>query len=454
MADLGLTESIARFVATPIGDVDRDVAEIVTRGFTDCIATMVAGRNEPVVGVVNKFVEARKTGVEEASLLLGAARVASCDAALINGTAAHALDYDDVALGGHPSAVLVPAVFAEGETLNASGADALRAYLVGYEVWAELASRDPDSYHEKGWHPTAVLGTVGAASAACYLHRLDSTACRHALAIAASMASGLVANFGSMTKSLHAGRAASNGIAAVHMAKAGLTASRDVLEHAQGYLAALSPGGRADRWSQATRLGHDWRILDQGLSIKKYPVCYAAHRAIDGVLDLVTAEDIRPEDVETVSVSIGSAQSVMLRNRRPQTALEAKFSLEFAIASSLVARKVSLSELTDDFVNMPSVREAMTKVGSQATDTRCPVEPAFSFADRVTITLKNGRHLDSGDIRFARGNAKLPLRDDELAAKFFDCTSGSNHIDAEHLYDSVTNLQELDSLRSLSGRPR
>ena len=136
----GLTESIAQFVSTGVV-VPEDAARIVRLGFTDTIATMIAGRDEPVVGIVRRFVEERRSAAMDARVLFGPLRVASADAALINATAAHALDYDDVALGGHPSTVLVPALLAEGERLGASGADAIRAYLVGYEVWAELRSR-------------------------------------------------------------------------------------------------------------------------------------------------------------------------------------------------------------------------------------------------------------------------------------------------------------------------
>ena len=181
----GLTDSIAQFVSSR-PEVPEEAARIVRTGFIDSLATMIAGRNEPVVGIVRKFVAARGSSAQDARVLLGAERVAAADAALINGTAAHALDYDDVALGGHPSTVLAPAILAEGEHLGASGADAIRAYLVGYEVWAELLSREPDAYHLKGWHPTAVLGTVGAAAAVAHLYRLSPAQCSHALALARS----------------------------------------------------------------------------------------------------------------------------------------------------------------------------------------------------------------------------------------------------------------------------
>ena len=451
----GLTESLACFVANPGFDlVPADAARIVRTGFIDTVATMIAGRDEPVVRIVREFVAARQSAVREAHVLFSGEMVASADAALINATAAHALDYDDVALGGHPSTVLVPAVLAVGECLGASGADVLRAYLVGYEVWAELLSREPDAYHLKGWHPTAVLGTVGAAAAVAHLHRLSADKSRHALALAASMAGGLVANFGTMTKPFHAGRAAACAIDAVRLASAGLTASPDVFEHHAGYLAALSPHGRAERTAPASNLGRELRILAAGLSIKRYPMCYATHRVIDGVLGLVASHDVKPADVARAHACVGVAQASMLRNHAPVTGLEAKFSLEFAVASALVARKVGLRELTDEFVAQALVRDMMSKVTTSTVDTTCPIEPVFAFTDRVALELNDGRRLDSGEIRFPRGNAQLPLDDTELKAKFVDCTAGAGDLDALMLYERLRALDELASVRHLVGTSR
>ena len=320
---------------------------------------------------------------------------------------------------------------------------------MGYEVWAELLSRETDSYHLKGWHPTAVLGTVGAAAAAAHLHRLPLAHCRNALGLAASMASGLVANFGSMTKPLHAGRAAACAIEAVRLAAMGITAAPDAFEHHAGYLAALSPGGRVERERPAPGLGKQLRILDSGLSIKKYPMCYATHRIIDGVLDLASAHDLKARDVRAIHATIGESQASMLRNHAPVTGLEAKFSLEFAVASALVRRKVGLAELTDGFVAELAVREAMGKVRIATVDTKCPIEPMMALTDRVVLELQDGRKLDSGEIRFARGNAKLPLGREELEAKFLDCAAGADYLDAGALYRALNKLGAQDSLRRL-----
>ena len=202
---------------------------------------------------------------------------------------------------------------------------------------------------------------------------------------------------------------ASSGIEAVRLAMRGMTAAPDALEHHAGFLNAISPRGRLDLERSADRLGTDLRILESGLSIKQYPICYATHRVIDGVLDIARRERLDAEQVDAVHAQIGRTQASMLRNHAPQTGLEAKFSLEFAVASSLVAREVGMAQLTDAFVGRPEIQRAMKKVTTAAVDTSCPVEPMFAFADGVQIKLRDGRTMETGDIRFARGNAKLPL---------------------------------------------
>lgn len=446
----GLTSRLAAFVARPgLDPIPEAALRTVRSGFIDTIATMVAGRAEPVTSVVREHVWAKRSSLEEASILLGEERAGAAEAALVNGVAAHALDYDDVALAGHPSTVLVPAVLAEAEAAGASGLAAMRAYLVGYEVWAELIGREADSHHGKGWHPTGVFGTVAAAAAAANLRGLDEGHARHALAIAASLASGLTANFGSMTKPLHAGRAAANGIEAARLAQAGLTAAPDALEHAGGFLAALSPRGNVDRTRPASRLGERLAILELGLSIKQYPMCYATHRVIDGVLDLARTHAVEPAAVERVDATIGVSPAAMLRNHAPVTGLEAKFSLEFAVACALIAGKVGLAELTDEFVGQPAVRNLMEKLTIATTDSRCPLEPAFAFSDRVVLRLADGRVLDSGEIRFARGNSQRPLSDEDLRAKFMDCTRTAP-LDAGVLFERLARLETADSLAGLA----
>jgi 2-methylcitrate dehydratase PrpD len=444
----GLTEQIADYVAGPAPALDRTVLQTVRTGFTDTVGVMLAGAAEPVTGVVRGFVQAGGRTGGEASLLLGAERASPRDAALVNATAGHALDYDDVGLMGHPSAVLVPALLAEGERLHASGLALMQAYVKGFEVWGELIARDQDRHHAKGWHPTAVFGVVAAAAAVASLRGMSAQQARHAIGIAASMAGGLIANFGSMAKPFHAGQAAANGIDAVNLAAAGMTASPDAIEHHAGFLAAISPAGRVDRSPCRQPLGTQSRIAELGLSVKKYPMCFATHRVIDGVLDLVRGKELRPGQVREVRATIGATQASMLRNHAPAGALEAKFSLEFAVAAALAVRKVGLAELQDAFVRREDIQALMPKVRIATVDTVCPQEPTLAASDRVVIEMDDGRVFDSGEIFETRGGLAQPLLPGELEAKFMDCTAGSGR--GGSLYRRLKQLESLADVAVLA----
>lgn len=420
---MALTRELGEFVSGL--DYKSIPAEGVTtakRGFIDCVGVMFAGRNESVVGVLRSL--GFQSG-DEAQILFDQGRTTSQDAALLNATAAHALDYDDVGIDGHPSVVLVPAVLAEGERLGASGEEMIAAYVAGYEVWAELSGRDEDQRHAKGWHPTAVLGAVGAAAAAARLAKLDAGRAATALGIAASMSGGLVANFGSMTKPFQAGRAAQSGILAARLAAKGMTSSPDALEHRAGFLQAFSPAGRV-RADGPIAAGKDWHILRLGLNVKRYPVCYALHRSIDGLLTLGKERKFSPDTVKSVELRIGKLQAGILRHSRPQTGLDAKFSAEFAAACALVAGKVGLSELTDDFVRSAQVQSLLPKVKVTTVDNDPdPDEPLFSKFDVASVTLADDSVLQGQPVSHALGHARNPIGMDELRAKFDDCVGAA-----------------------------
>ncbi len=445
-----ITRSLGRFVSELSYDAIPEAAlRAVRTGFTDCVAVMLAGIDEPVARIVREQIATRGPS-GEASLYLGSEFAAAPDAALANAVAGHALDYDDVALAGHPSVVLVPAILAEAEALGASGKAAAAAYVAGYESWARLVERDKDALHRKGWHPTAVLGPVAAAAACAHLRRLDPAKATQALGMAASMAGGVVANFGTMTKPLQAGRAAASGVTAARLADAGLTAAEDALEHAVGLLNALSPKGRVDTETPLDDLGREWRLASLGVNVKKYPMCYGTHRSIDGMLDLIAANDLIPEQVAEVEVTIGGAQMAMLRNHRPTTGLEAKFSMEFAMASALAVRQAGLQQLTDDFVRRGDVQSLLPRVKLALNDVAAEDDPAFASYDRVRVRRTDGSQIASPEIKFARGHWAMPLKEGELWTKFRDCTAGilaSNS--AARLFEGLQAIDKVANLREL-----
>ena len=446
---VALTRDLGRFVSgLRFDQLPAEAIAVAKLGFTDCIAVMVAGSDEPVVRLARQVIAAKHSD-GEARLMPSGERIAAPDAALVNGTAGHAFDYDDVALDGHPSAALVPAILAEAEALGASGRDMITAYVAGYEVWAELLSRQLDHLHTKGWHPTCIFGAVGAAAACASLRKLDAEQAAVALAVAASEASGVSANFGTMMKPLQVGRTAQSGVIAARLAAAGMTASLDALEHHNGYLTAFAPKGRIDVDTDTSKLGKAWRIVTERLNVKQYPMCYLTHRVIDGVSDLARQHDIDPGKVERVDVSIGVLQTELLRNHRPQTGLEAKFSLEFAVASGLAARGAGLSELTDGFVTRPEIQALMGKVHYQTVTETLPGLPWAPF-DQVTVTMAGGQVLQSAPVRYARGSVEAPLGRAELRRKFDDCVAGKlAAADGAALFAGLDTLETLANARDL-----
>lgn len=446
----GLTQDIAAFVsALELADLPDRCIETAATGMTDCVGVMIAGCDETAVGLVDAIVPTALDD-DHAPVIPSGRRLSPADAALVNGVAGHVLDFDDVGIDGHTSVVLTPAILAEGWHLNASGADALAAYAAGYEAWALLDELEPGHMHERGFHPTAVTGTLAVAAACARLRRLPPDQTAHALAIAASLASGVVANFGTMTKSLHAGRAAQSGVIAARLAASGFTGSPDVLEHRTGFMRAHSVSGKPDLERSDWKLGETWRMLREGINVKRYPICYATHRPIDAMLALVEANALTPGDVSEIMVHMGTTARLMLRNHNPKTGLEAKFSLEFAMASALVAGRVGLAELTDDFVARADVVETMKKVTCTTTDETMASMP-FAPADTVSVRLANGSVIAHDPVAHARGSWDNPLSRAELRAKFEDCCAG--RLPADRIaaaFDQLIDLKDVAALRDIS----
>ena len=445
-----LTEDLGRFVANVDFDgLPEQVLPLVRNAFTDTVGVMMVGVAEPVVDIVRRTLVETGGRREARACLSAMLQVSAPDAALLGGTAAHALDYDDHSLTGHPSAVLVPAILAEGEALGSSGRDLVTAYVTGYEVWAELIRRDA-SHHRKGWHPTAVFGVVAAAAAGAALRRLPAGRAAAALAIAASHAGGLATNFGTMTKPYHAGLASRNGLSAARLAAAGMTAGRDTLEHPHGFLNAFSPAS-ADRDSPA-RVGAEWYLPWQALCIKKYPSCYFTHRSFDAAVKMLAGRNLGPDAIAGIEVTMGRGQVTVLANERPQTGLEAKFSEQFAMAAAVMLGHMGVGVFSDAVVQRADIQAFFAKVRVIAVDEFDSRDPSHSPTERVVIRLQNGEVLDSGAIASVRGHAYDPMSPEELWTKFAECTAQTHTVpEARALFGMLQAVDALQSTRELPG---
>src|SRR5262245_30800148 len=274
----------------------------------DTVGVILAGAPEVAAKIIRGTIVTESQG--QCRVLGTSERASAGDAALANGVAAHAHDYDDMCFVSmaHPSCALVPAILAAGELTGVSGAAVLDAYIAGFELECRLGLvMNPRPYHERGWHCTSSIGTLGAAAAAARLLKLDATSTVHALGIAASMACGLKENLGSMVKPLHAGMAARNGVTAARLAKAGFVASEQSIEGPQGYLVAMDsqkpPSALLDVMAD---LGDRWEILDTGVTVKLYPSCAATHPPLDALLSLKRWNHITFEDIAAIDVEVDS----------------------------------------------------------------------------------------------------------------------------------------------------
>jgi len=393
---------------------------VAARAFLDTIGVTYAGATEPAARAVQRVVEA--DGAGPCAIAGTSLRASAGNAALANGTAAHALDYDDMCFVSlaHPSAPLVAAAWAAAELAGASGRALLDAYIVGFEIEGRLGRAMNPRHYQRGWHCTSTLGTIGAAAAASRLLGLDGGSTGHAIAIAASEASGLKENFGTMVKPLHAGLAARNGVAAALLARAGMTASSAAIEGPQGFLAAMDSQLAALNEVGAD-LGTRWEILDTGITVKLYPSCAGTHPTLDALLGLKRREHFGADDVEAIEVGVDPIVPTILIYDRPSTGLEGKFSMPFCAAAAIVRGCVGIDTFEAATLHDPAVAALQARVTMRIDPSLDATAPPLTQS-RVSVRLRDGRTL-TASANGARGYPEQPASAEELATKFLSCAS-------------------------------
>ncbi len=447
---MGATAQLAEFIVKARWEeVPAAALEAAKRAILDSIGVMLAGSVEPPARIVQRLAEA-EGGAPLATVLGTPIRTGGVWAALANGTAGHALDFDDTnfAMIGHPSVPVLAAALAAGELALGDGRALLHAFLVGFEVETALGEVVNPTQYERGFHATCTLGTLGAAAAAVKLFELDPVQARHALAIAASQASGLKENFGTMTKPLHAGHAARSGVLSALLAREGFTASEIALEGPQGYFPVL--GTRtADPAPTLARLGAPWKILTSGVAVKPYPSCACTHSIIDAVLELRKAHRLEPEAVQEITVGVAAPVPHMLIHHDARTGLEGKFSAEFCAAAALVEGRVGIATFTDQKTADPRIRAVMGKV-RMVVDSTIPADQERHAWTRITVRLTNGRTLEIPP-REVRGHPTVPVSPEALRAKFEACAGVALPRDrVERAGERIETLEDCSDLRSLT----
>jgi len=443
------TSHLAEFVTkSRWEDCPAEAVEAARRAILDCLGVMLAGSVEPAARLVTDV--ARAEGGSPLATVVGTPlRTGAVWAALANGTAAHALDFDDTnfAMMGHPSAPVLAAALAAGELTLADGRALVHAFLLGFEVETTMAAVMNPPHYEKGFHATGTLGTMGAAAAAGRLLGLDPGQTRAALALAASQASGLKENFGTMTKPFHAGHAARSGVLAALLAREGFTASEQAIEGPQGYFAVLGAGKLEEQHLES--LGAPWKILTSGVAVKPYPSCACTHSIIESALELQRTHRITPEQIAEVTVGVHAAVPRILIHSRPRSGLEAKFSGEFSAAAALCEGRVGMATFRDDKTDDPAIAKLMRRV-RLVVDPEIPGDMERHMWTRVTVRFQDGREVSIAP-RPVLGHPELPLSKDQLREKFMDC---ARLVLSEDRADTVRQmLEELDAcpdLRSLT----
>ncbi len=442
-----VSERLAQWAANVSTDHTPEAYAAAAHAAMDAVGCMVAGAGDEGAAMVRAGVEGMGAGDSVVAGKL--AKTCAPYAALANGMATHALDFDDTFMEAvtHASSSLVPALFALGDEIDASGAAILDAYIVGLEVHGALGLALNRSHYEQGWHATATLGVIGTAAACARLLGLDPGRFAHAMNLAFSSAAGTKVQFGSMAKPLHAGLAAKNAVEAAKLAAAGVEGHPAAFEGPMG-LTELYGGPNPPGWDKAfAQLGDPLAIERQGLTVKRFPCCAATHRALDCVLRLRDEHGFGADDVESVDVQVRQGHVQNLRYLEPENEFQARFSMQYCVAVALKAGAVSLSDFTPAAVGRPEIRALFPIVTMRAHDIEgeSEVDPIPSI---VTITLKDGRAFETRQ-DYMKGEPKNPLDQAERRTKFEDCCRGFlPGADVDALRAALEGMRGLESVRN------
>jgi 2-methylcitrate dehydratase PrpD len=422
------TAAVVDFIAsTTFKDIPSDALTIGRRCIADGIAVMLAGSTTDASDILRAQVREDGSRAEATTIGRDSFRTRAASAALLNATSGHAHDYDDTQLSTatdrifglltHPTIPPLAASLALGERLGVNGRTMFEAFLVGFEVECKIADAIKPTHYKQGFHTSGTIGAFGAMAAAAKLLKLDRAALAHAIGITASMSAGIRVSFGTMTKPLHVGRAAFNGVTAAELAARGFTSGADALDGQWGFFQVTGGGFDVERIVGA--LGNPWTIVSPGVSIKPYPCGCLGHPTMDAMLTLVTTHDVKPEQIRKIRLRAGSNILNPLRYAIANTELEAKFCPPFMLSAVALRRKAGVNEFSDDFVRSAPVQAMMRKCET-VFDQEIENKGFVRMLSVIEVELEDGRVLvqESGPYR---GGPERPFTREELRDKFMEC---------------------------------
>ena len=435
----------------------RDVRAKALEHIVDGIAVILAGSRTDCAGRLAGLVRDRDGRPASTVIGFGFKSIPS-DAAMVNGTSGHADDYDDTQLSTspdriyglmtHPTVPVLAAALAVGEIMGCSGSDLLDTFIAGFEVECKIAETIKPDHYRRGFHSTGTIGAFGAFAASGRLLGLSELELRHALGIVASLTSGIRVNFGTMTKPLHAGMAASNGVTASMLAMRGFTADENALDGRWGFMEIFGHG--SDPELMVGRMANPYALVYPGATFKMYPCGCLGQPSMDAMLEIVLEEDLKPEDVREIRLRAGPNILEPLRYSEPVTGLQAKFSLNFALASILLRRRAGLREYTTEFVTRPDVVDVMRRVRTIHDDeiASMGVEKMRSILE---VELVDGRVVRRTAEEY-RGTPEKPFMGHEVDEKFIECASFKmDEGKAREVLGVIRGLEKASDLSDLTG---
>jgi 2-methylcitrate dehydratase PrpD len=415
-----------------------DVVFLAKQCLLDWFGVALAGSREPLAVILRNEALA-EGGHPQATLIGSGERVSTRQAAVVNGAASHALDFDDVqmTMSGHPTVPVAPAALALAETRGDSGRALITAFVTGFEMESRVGALMMPGHYAAGWHATGTVGTFGAAAACAHLLGLDQTEWQMAMGIAGTQAAGLKSMFGTMCKPLHAGKAAENGLRAATLAAAGFTSNPNVLDVAQGFTATQTTTPHPNRAAQD--MGADFAI--RRVLFKYHAACYGTHETIEGMLRLRAKYGLTPADVGEIRLTVPAGNLSMCNIQEPATALEGKFSLRFTAALALATEDTSDHAFTDDAVHdhrLTELRDRVNVVGREG-----------GAGTDVSIRLRDGREI-AESVNLQTPATDLDLQWQRLVAKYralAEPVIGGDQ--SERLLGLISRLETLDSVAPL-----
>ena len=447
-----ISEHLGRWAANlSFEELPDDVIDIARHCVIDTIGVCVAGSKLPVSIAMREHVFA-EYGAGKSKLIGQAPGLSMLGAALANGVAAHALDFDDTSFAGvvHGSAVVLPATLAAAEHADLSGPDFLTAFIAGSEVTYALGLTLSDRHYLKGWWATSTLDAIGAAAGASNALGLGEDKTSTAIALAALQANGMSAVFGSDAKPVIAGQAARLGVEATLLADKGIVTPENIFEDPRGFLSLMNDGvqhsvGLAD-------LGRTWRLLDPGIAIKRGPVCSAAQAAIEAVEQLISVNRLDCTQIKSVMCEVPHLVKISLVHEQPVTPTQAQFSMPFAVGCILAFGTLGPDQISMKTLGAKHLQSAMSKV-TMVEDQKLngpEFQPHFPECTRVTLTMSDGKTF-SQFIGAATGMPNNPLPYEALVEKFRACTAYAGWSDrgTDELLNNLGNIDKLSSIRTL-----